>query len=165
MNVIHQVAPRYTFGSPAQVDPATAQAVKVNEIQNYREALAGMAGPDEQAKAQAQGLAGIVETLVDYPDGTRQITDEITGESRTVRPQPVRDEVTPADELKTDLRFLQDLVDRRGAKWLAKWAGMFQGVEKNTRTRIDMAQALKDGDVIKAEYLGGDPDFVLDPRN
>lgn len=165
MNVIYQVAPRYTAGSPAQVDTATAQRVKVAEIAFYRDALNGLSGPDEQAKAKTLGLSGIVEALVDGPDGTRRTTDEITGESRIERPRSVRESATPADTLAADLRFLQDLVNRRGAKWLGKWAGMFTGIEPDVRIKFDVAQALKDGDVIKAEYLAGDPDFALDPRN
>jgi hypothetical protein len=127
MTVIHQVAPRYTNGSPAQVDSATAEHVKRAELLAFEDAIASDDGA-ERAKANALGLAGIVEALIEWPDGSRTIRDEITGTSRTVH--PVQEVQTPeALDLTADLRTVQALVTRRGAAWLAKWAAMHQGIE------------------------------------
>jgi hypothetical protein len=127
VDVIYQVAPRYTAGSPAQVDAKTAQRVKEQELSAYLDALSGGQGPDEQAKAQKLGVDGIVETVVNYPDGSQAITDEMTGKHRPTR---VREEQTPeAQALAADLRAVQGLLNRRGAAWLAKWAHLARGFE------------------------------------
>lgn len=126
-DVIYQVSPRYTAGSPAQVDAATAQRVKEQEVAAYLDALSGGQGSDEQAKAQKLGVDGIVEIVVNYADGSQAITDEITGKYRPTR---VREEQTPeARSLTADLRTVQDLLIRRGASWLAHWAHLARGFE------------------------------------
>ena len=131
MIVLCQVAPRYTAGSPAQVDLATAECVKRAELRAYDDALAE--GGDVRDAALALGLAGIVEVLTEWPDGSRTVRDEITGTSRTIH--PVQEVQTPdAIALASDLRTIQTLVSRRGATWLATWATMYRGVEPGGTT-------------------------------
>lgn len=58
----HNVAPRYSAGSPAQVDQRTAERVAVQEREGYQRALEGFYGEEAQREAEALGLAGIVWT-------------------------------------------------------------------------------------------------------
>jgi len=137
MTVLYQVAPRYTAGSPAQVDLATAEHVKRIELRAYDDLID--AGGADRDRALALGLAGIVEVLTEWPDGSRTVQDAITGTSRTRH--PVREVQTPdAIALADDLRTVRALVSRRGATWLATWATMYRGVEPGGTT-VDLTFA------------------------
>lgn len=59
----YQVNPRYTPGSPAQVDIPTAERVAKQEREHYEIALSGVFGQDEEHKARTLGLKGIVENI------------------------------------------------------------------------------------------------------
>lgn len=66
MAILHyHVAPRYTAGSPAMVDQATAERVMAQERSCYAHALEGVYGIDEQHAASVRGLADIVWTTIE----------------------------------------------------------------------------------------------------
>lgn len=66
----YNVAPRYTPGSPAQVDERTARKVVVEERRGYIIALSGAHGEAERATAMRPfALNGIVEQRLEYTDG------------------------------------------------------------------------------------------------
>jgi hypothetical protein len=115
----YQVTPRYTSGSPAQVDERTARRVAQNEIQAHADLDAGEID---------RGLDGIVEAVTDVGD-RRVIVDLITAK-RTERTTRIQEKETDeAKALARDLRTVQDLITRRGSTWLLKWAKLSQGVE------------------------------------
>jgi len=60
-SVTFNVAPRYSPGSPAQVDERTARRVAEDEKHGYGRSLAGVYGLKEQQRAEQLGNAGIVE--------------------------------------------------------------------------------------------------------
>lgn len=64
----YDVKPRYTAGSPAQVDLETATRVADQERRGYDEALEGSYGAVEREKAERLGLKGIVEERVEKID-------------------------------------------------------------------------------------------------
>lgn len=76
-NLNYSVAPRYTAGSPGLVDPATGQTVAAEEKRAYQRALEGMYGPEDQERAKAAGLEGIVY-IVTEKGGNMHIRDVIT---------------------------------------------------------------------------------------
>lgn len=61
MAVVYNVAPRYSAGSPALVDRRTAMAVAADECLFYGHAKNGHWGEEWKARAEREGLAGIVE--------------------------------------------------------------------------------------------------------
>ena len=66
----YQVTPRYTGGSPAQVDEATAKRVAQAEREAYRWIMqAGVGAGSERKLAENYGLAGIVEALTEQGNG------------------------------------------------------------------------------------------------
>jgi len=77
----YNVAPRYTCGSPALVDQATAERVAREECKAFYVALSGRYG-DEEARATALklGLGGIVEARETLARSYR-FRDLLTGES------------------------------------------------------------------------------------
>ena len=64
----YNVRPRYTPGSPAAVDEATALRVAEQERDGHEQALSGAWGEDERERAVQLGLTGIVYTL--HEDGS-----------------------------------------------------------------------------------------------
>lgn len=66
MKVWHNVYPRYTPGSPAQVPPETAEHVATEEALCHQRALSGIYGEEEQAFAKKAGLHGIVFTHAEH---------------------------------------------------------------------------------------------------
>lgn len=74
------VYPRYTAGSPAQVDRATAERVAAEERVAHGHVLAGRCGSAEQERAQRLGLDGIAEEAWEQR-GKLQFRDLITGEA------------------------------------------------------------------------------------
>lgn len=91
------VAPRYTPGSPAQVDFDTATRVVDEERRAYEYTLAGARSPDVARQAALDGLAGIVEERLEKAD-CWVVTDMITGR-KFVRMFPAQE-----DERKRRLR-------------------------------------------------------------
>lgn len=165
-NTFWQVAPRYTAGSPGQVDAATAKRIASQELAIYSQDLAGLHGPEDQARAQRLGTSGIVESVTDWADGSRVITDEITGASRRERPKTARQKAD-ADRLAADLRILQDLIARRGWAWLAKWTALYSGTDdRSARLQNNADQASRDAAALAP---GGDYDRTFpncpDPRD
>lgn len=155
----YQVAPRYTAGSPAQVDEATALRVAAQE----------------QDAGSGDNLDGIAERVTDFAD-RRVIEDLITGRRRELpirqgrvvefvpdapRIQPVQP--TAADTLKADLRALQDVANRRGGAWLIKWALLFQGVKPGQIT-LEIQAAERTGDPAYLDYVKNFP-WGHDPRD
>lgn len=80
---IYQVAPRYTGGSPAQVNHATASRVAAEEADAYRGIMAGAAtSTSERQRAVKLGLDGIAEMLYEQQH-CWHVTDLITGKETT----------------------------------------------------------------------------------
>lgn len=63
------VAPRYSGGSPAQVDERLAERVASEEVDGFLMSLAGAYGPEGLARAERLGLEGIVEERVERHGG------------------------------------------------------------------------------------------------
>lgn len=77
MTTYWNVAPRYTSGSPAMVDEATARRVAEQEQAAVAAIMLGMCGPEEKARAERLGLEGIVwscsgRIMIDVITGTRR---------------------------------------------------------------------------------------------
>src|SRR5262245_50457146 len=83
----YEVAPRYTPGSPALVEPGTAARVAEHERKSYLTARAGIYGSEEQARAERLGLAGIVWS---WRQAGRLIlaVDHLTDEHHTITTRP-----------------------------------------------------------------------------
>lgn len=60
----YNVNPRYSAGSPAMVDAATARRVAVHEKDEYKANLEGIYGEEAKAEAEKRGLKGIVECVI-----------------------------------------------------------------------------------------------------
>jgi hypothetical protein len=81
------VYPRYSCGSPAQVDEATAMRVAHEERRGYETAADGTYGTERQQLALSMGLHGIVLCWTERR-GLFDYRDALTGESRSgVRPE------------------------------------------------------------------------------
>jgi len=80
-HVTFNVAPRYTPGSPAQVDERIARRVAEEEKVGYGRSLAGVYGQKELWRAELFGNAGIVEARWEQvrPSGWL-VQDLLTGE-------------------------------------------------------------------------------------
>lgn len=79
------VAPRYSPGSPAQVDFATAQQVAADEQRGYEYALRGVYGEEQQAQARERGLDRIVWSQQEIQNCWR-VQDYLTGRTYVVLP-------------------------------------------------------------------------------
>lgn len=104
----HSVYPRYSCGSPALVDERTALGVAEDERHGYQAALSGVYGPEQQKRAKALGLSGIVERHRARAHHT-DFEDELTGEKgmrkrgvRTVTHRPAQDISVSFDTPGTD---------------------------------------------------------------
>jgi hypothetical protein len=84
MTVRYHVAPRFTAGSPAMVDQATAERVAEQERQGYEHALTGAYGEADKAAAMARGLAWIAWTTLETRSRLIK-TDMLTGATTTHR--------------------------------------------------------------------------------
>ena len=87
-NSFYTVSPRFTPGSPAQVDEATAQHVVHQERNSHQHALEGRHGDAIADLAKRLGLAGIVEHWYEAGGGWI-IEDQLTG-ARFFRLQQLR---------------------------------------------------------------------------
>lgn len=83
-HVSYHVAPRYTAGSPAMVPRATALRVAIEENEGYIRTMQGIYGEEERARAESQGLRGIVEERCIFAHHYIA-TDCLTGEQRDSR--------------------------------------------------------------------------------
>lgn len=72
-----QVFPRYTAGTPAQVDQEQALRIAGEELKAYEENLSLPFNDPEHSRAKRLGLHGIVESLVEEEDGWH-VVDQIT---------------------------------------------------------------------------------------
>jgi len=72
---MYDVYPRYTPGSPGCVDEETAFRVRDEEIAAHQAARAGFHGEEERARAEREGLGGIVVALT--PKGKRDAIAEL----------------------------------------------------------------------------------------
>jgi hypothetical protein len=82
--VSYNVIPRYSPGSPALVDRATALRVASNELDAYQRTVEGAYGEDDRKRALIEGISGIVEERAVYPHHYIA-TDVMTGEQRDSR--------------------------------------------------------------------------------
>lgn len=128
----YQVAPRYTPGSPAMVNEATARQVAKDEQDAYgdRHRFLGVAHPSHRTAADDKGLDGIVEYLVEGRQGW-DVLDLIT-EKRHTRP------FATADEPK-EVEFLQEVL-LRGAGFLQS---LTEGIRAAATIRPDQETALR----------------------
>jgi len=79
----YNVEPRYTPGSPAMVDEATARRVAEEEKQSIEYVLQGYEGEKNKALAERLGLRGIAEVRVEKGSGKKHgwdVLDLCTGE-------------------------------------------------------------------------------------
>jgi len=79
MTTRYNVAPRYTCGSPAQVNAAIAHRVASEETRAYQDHLEGIYGEGKQQEAQVNGLGLVSFTLKETRKGW-EVVDLITGE-------------------------------------------------------------------------------------
>lgn len=81
-NIIFSVRPRYSPGSPAQVNEGIARRVAVDEVADYERALSGVYGEAHKNKAKSEGLSDIVVAMIEVRKGW-DVLDLITGERYT----------------------------------------------------------------------------------
>ena len=79
MSIQFNVAPRYTCGSPALVNPRIARHVAEEERRAYEHHLEGIYGEERQKRAEEKGLALISFTMKETRKGW-EVEDLITGE-------------------------------------------------------------------------------------
>lgn len=85
-NGYYNINPRYSAGSPASLNnPVIAETVCAEEKEFHQAALEGLWGAAWQARAQTEGLSGIVEFC--WSHGNRRycrdlITHELRSEKR-----------------------------------------------------------------------------------
>ncbi len=80
------VRPRYSGGSPAQIDEALARRLVIEERTDFDRSLAGYYGVEQETVARQLGLRGIVERRIERA-GAWEVDDLLTGE-RFIRPFP-----------------------------------------------------------------------------
>src|SRR3990167_5146816 len=78
-NMLYDVHPRYTAGSPAMVDDKIAINVARQEREEYQRTLEGVYGEELRVKAEVEGRSRIV-ILMDEKRTGWESTDLITGE-------------------------------------------------------------------------------------
>jgi hypothetical protein len=120
----YHVAPRYTSGSPAMVDEATAFHVVRAEHDGYNRARSGMYGDEDQALAHTKGLRGIAySTHESY--NTIHVFDLMTDEAYRV---PVKYWGTPyghwyerqdTEQFKVQGGLAMTQFERRGKQYVA----------------------------------------------
>lgn len=99
-STVYSVHPRHTPGSPAQVDPKTADRVARNEISAWVDSQRGAFGIELRQNgypkpgSESLRVDGLREVVIAYLDenGWRHIYDVITGESWSVRLRDVNPE-------------------------------------------------------------------------
>jgi hypothetical protein len=99
--VYYNVNPRYSAGSPAQVDGLTARRVVHDEIEGHRRDLEGVHGEEARERAQTRGLAGIVEERTEMADCW--IVADLITDARFIRLFPSNE--GPAVALRRALRL------------------------------------------------------------
>lgn len=140
------VHPRYTPGSGAMVDEATAKRVALEERHFYDIATSGAFGEADMAKAATEGLKGIVEKIREHKGGW-MVTDLITGDTFW------RGEVKPrrlliGDRLMVQRKNVRDVTKYR-SQGLLKW-----GVRLQDPKNMDQGYAtFGDGELVKVERL------------
>lgn len=77
-NYVFSVKPRYSPGSPGQVDETVALTVAAQEKEGHEAHLEGLYGEERKTWAQVAGLEGIAERMVEKKGGW-DILDLITG--------------------------------------------------------------------------------------
>lgn len=87
--VKYDVRPRYTAGSPAMVDEATARRVAKQEKTGYEMALEGFYGEEAKMEAEQRGMGAVVFSWTEKGN-TLIITDMITEERVTRKTFPPR---------------------------------------------------------------------------
>lgn len=84
--IYFHVYPRYSCGSPAMVDEATARRVAEQEIAIARDAMHGNQGPFAQQLAERWGLRGIVESTQECPRRKGWTVHDLITDERYLRP-------------------------------------------------------------------------------
>lgn len=80
MPTYYHVAPRYTAGSPAQVDAATAERVAKDEVHFQQRDMEGYFGEARREHAKTQGLTGIAYRTMEK--GAFVYVDDLITEER-----------------------------------------------------------------------------------
>lgn len=106
-SITYNVAPRFTPGSPAAVDLATATKVVDDERRAYRATLEGVYGADAVWRANKDGLDGIVEERDERSD-CWLVTDMITGR-RFIRLFPSQEDPAKRSKRAFRLRYKYQL--------------------------------------------------------
>lgn len=82
--VYYHVAPRYSAGSPAQVDEATALRVAAQEKSAYNHHIEGMYGDFKRKMAAEKGLEGIVYRTLEK--GNKIYVDDLITNAQFIVP-------------------------------------------------------------------------------
>lgn len=129
--VLYQVAPRFTPGSPAQVTERQAFMVAQAEQAAYRDILAHPAeDPRAYHLAKTAGLDGVVEAISELPRGRGWAVWDLVTDRRFERltpREPVRAAGPGGTLLKRDLDALKALIKERGGDWVRKWTLIIDG--------------------------------------
>jgi hypothetical protein len=143
--VPYEVRPRYTAGSPAQVDRETATRVAGQEAASYKEALRGDLSPELGDVARLMGLHWIVFSWEER-GGRFYVLDEITGKQKVVdsldQIPKTRASGVPAPELgPTPLSAMPP-----GADYLP--AGIWQHYKGDFYLLLGLAQHSENGELL-----------------
>lgn len=126
------VRPRYTPGSPALVDGATAMRVASEEKDAFRSILEGTSGEKELARAKLLGLDGIVQARAEAGTGRnfRWVIQDLCTQNCYLRPSngtlretgfTLFEELKPSD--RAQIVGSGSLVDFEGTFWkLIDWS-------------------------------------------
>lgn len=130
--VWYNVAPRYTPGSPALVDEATAMRVADEEKKDYETIVAGQSYvPGEEEKAKRLGLKGIVEARQESKGGWN-VTDVLTGE-RFWRGEVKSGKLACKDRiLHVDSGYVTDLTSHDGTTPAGAYPLTIERIEHNS---------------------------------
>jgi hypothetical protein len=96
--ISYNVAPRYSAGSPASVDRATALRAAADELEAYQRTVDGAYGEEQRERALRLGISGIVEEREIYAHHYLA-TDCMTGEQRDSR-EPSREQLAAVERWK-----------------------------------------------------------------
>lgn len=91
MSITYSVRPRYTAGSPAQVNEEQARAVARQEMEFYHNAKDGYWGREWKRKAEQSGIGGIVEVRTRVNEFTTIVEDLMTGTRRILSTDFIRE--------------------------------------------------------------------------
>lgn len=148
--ITYNVAPRYTPGSPALVDRATAERVAKEEDESYKLAITGHAGEEAKLRAMEEGRFGIVEER--WEERNRMHYRDLLTENRGVREFPSfnpgrREKRALSDDV---VNFLGDALRAASKRYaqdaavmhLEKQTGLAEQLERQAADCIDLSNLI-----------------------